>query len=103
MARELQLRPAMEDILKRHGVTVRRLRALRGPNVYARMPVLHAVMDIGQYEHKPSCDLPGFVERLAAWVPGLAGHGCSKGYPGGFLERLHEGTYLGHIVEHVTL
>lgn len=84
-------------------VTVRSLRVLRGPNLYAYMPVLHAVMDIGHYDERPSNSFPGFVERLVEWLPTLHKHECSVGRPGGFIERLRRGTYLGHIVEHITL
>jgi cyanophycin synthetase len=84
-------------------VTVRSIRALRGPNLYAYMPVLHIVLDTAEYEEKPSNSFPGFAERLAAWLPGLQKHECSVGRPGGFIERLHRGTYLAHITEHITL
>lgn len=86
-----------------HGVTLRSLRALRGPNLYAAMPVLQAELDIGPYEERPSNSFPGFVERITAWLPGLQTHTCSVGRPGGFIERLRQGTYLAHIVEHITL
>ncbi|MCC7445898.1 MAG: cyanophycin synthetase [Anaerolineae bacterium] len=89
--------------MKTHGVDVRSLRVLRGPNLFAYMPVLHIVMDIGPYEDRPSSSFPGFVERLTAWLPGLHKHECSVGRPGGFIERLRRGTYFGHITEHITL
>lgn len=89
--------------METHGVHVRSIRALRGPNIYAYMPVLHIVMDIGDYDERPSSSFPGFVERITAWLPGLQKHECSVGRPGGFIERLKRGTYLGHIAEHVTL
>jgi cyanophycin synthetase len=92
-----------EELMETHGVCVRRIRVLRGPNVYAHMRVLHIVMDIGPYEDKPSSDFPGFVERLTTWLPGLQSHECSLKRPGGFIERLRRGTYLGHICEHVTI
>lgn len=84
-------------------VSVRSVRALRGPNVFAYMPVLHIVLDIGPYEERPSSDFPGFTERLVEWLPGLHKHECSIGRPGGFIERLRRGTYLAHISEHITL
>src|SRR4051794_7936075 len=84
-------------------VTVCDIRVLRGPNLYAYMPVLKIVLDIGPYENRPSNSFPGFVDRLTSWLPGLALHECSYKRPGGFVERLRQGTYLGHIVEHVTL
>lgn len=83
--------------------TIRSINVLRGPNLYSYKPVLHVTMDIGRYENQPSSDFPGFVERLTAWLPGLQKHECSVGRPGGFIERLQRGTYLGHIVEHITL
>jgi cyanophycin synthetase len=50
-----------------------------------------------------SCAVAGFVDRLIARLPGLTDHHCAAGRPGGFIERLREGTYFGHIVEHVAL
>ncbi|HEU4327427.1 MAG TPA: cyanophycin synthetase [Roseiflexaceae bacterium] len=85
------------------GVTIRSIRALRGPNLYATMPVLRVELDIGAYEERPSTSFAGFVERLTAWLPGLHAHTCSLGRPGGFVERLRRGTYLAHICEHVAL
>jgi cyanophycin synthetase len=66
-------------------------------------PVLQARLFLSQREQAPTSEIPGFNETLAAYLPGLAEHTCSRGYPGGFLERLREGTYLGHVVEHVAL
>jgi cyanophycin synthetase len=86
-----------------YGVAIKGRRALRGPNLYAYMRVLQLELDIGPYEEQASDVFPGFVERLTAWLPGLEKHECSVGRPGGFVERLHRGTYLGHICEHVTL
>src|SRR5438270_1665701 len=85
------------------GVVIRAMRALRGPNLYAYMPVLHVTLDIGPYEERPSSSFPGFIDRLTSWLPGLAEHECSVGRPGGFVERLRRGTYLAHIVEHIAL
>jgi cyanophycin synthetase len=86
-----------------HGVTVRRVQALRGPNLYAYKSVLKAILDIGPLEERPSNSFPGFVERLMGWLPGLYEHECSVGRPGGFHQRLLRGTYLPHITEHVTI
>ena len=86
-----------------HGVTIRRMQALRGPNLYAYKPVLRVELDIGPFEERPSDTFPGFVERLTAWLPGLHRHECSVGKPGGFVERLRRGTWLAHITEHVTI
>ncbi|MFL6335672.1 MAG: cyanophycin synthetase family protein, partial [Pyrinomonadaceae bacterium] len=79
------------------------IRTLAGPNVYSHRPVLLMRLDLEDLYERESHELPGFVERLLTLLPGLAEHHCSKGYAGGFVERLDEGTYFGHTVEHVTL
>lgn len=78
-------------------------RALRGPNRYSRYPAIFMPLDIGKLEDQPSDTLPGFPERLIALLPSLHSHGCSVGEPGGFIQRLHRGTWAAHIVEHVAL
>ncbi|TMS58403.1 cyanophycin synthetase [Imbroritus primus] len=77
--------------------------SLRGPNIWTYRPVLEAWIDIGELENFPSNLIPGFPERLEAWLPTLIEHRCSYGERGGFLRRLKEGTWPGHILEHVTL
>src|SRR3954463_4868692 len=81
----------------------RRVRALRGPNVWASFPVLEAWVDLGELEDSASNEIPGFNERLTAWLPSLIEHRCSIGERGGFFERLRRGTYMAHILEHVAL
>jgi cyanophycin synthetase len=77
---------------------VKRVRVLSGPNIWAYFPVLEVWLDIGEFEERPSDEIPGFTERLVAAMPSLWRHRCSKGRPGGFFERLRRGTYMGHIV-----
>ncbi len=77
--------------------------SLRGPNLWTYHPVLEAWVDIGDLEDYPSNTLPGFVDRLCDWLPTLQDHGCCYGEPGGFIKRLHDGTWTAHILEHVTL
>jgi cyanophycin synthetase len=86
-----------------HGVRIRKVQALRGPNLYAYKMVLKAELDIGPLDERPSNTFPGFVERLTSWLPGLQEHECSVGRPGGGVERLRRGTYLAHICEHATI
>lgn len=78
-------------------------RALEGPNIFCLRPVLVARLDLGSYAGVDTGQLSGFREKLMATLPGLKDHHCSRGYKGGFQERLLEGTYLGHVVEHVAL
>jgi cyanophycin synthetase len=80
----------------------RKVLALRGPNIWANFPVLEAWVDLGPLD-KPSTELPGFADRLINWMPTMIEHRCSIGQRGGFFQRLRTGTYLGHILEHVTL
>jgi cyanophycin synthetase len=84
-------------------IDILRVTYLRGPNIWTYRPVIEAWLDIGSLEDHPSNTLPGFYERLTAWLPGLIEHKCSPGVRGGFLQRLQEGTWAAHIVEHVTL
>jgi cyanophycin synthetase len=80
-----------------------RVTHLPGPNIWTYRPVIEAWVDIGLLEDFPSNTLPGFNERLIAWLPTLAEHRCGVGMPGGFLERLRDGTWAAHILEHVVL
>ena len=75
----------------------------RGPNIYGYEPMIRFQLDLGALEHHPSNTLPDFNARLTALLPTLHEHGCSYGEPGGFIRRLHEGTWLGHVTEHVAL
>lgn len=74
-----------------------------GPNLYSRRPMIRIRVDLGILDQYPSDRLPGLGEALQSLLPGLADHGCSYGEPGGFLRRLAEGTWLGHIIEHVAI
>jgi cyanophycin synthetase len=80
-----------------------RILYLRGPSIWTYKPSLEVLIDIGELEDYPSNKLPGFTERLLNWLPSLIEHRCSREKYGGFVERLHEGTWPGHILEHVTL
>ena len=80
----------------------RKVLALRGPNVWANSPVIEVWVDLKELD-RPSTDFPGFNERLMSWLPGMVEHECSIGERGGFFQRLRDGTWPGHILEHVTL
>ncbi len=82
---------------------IRKVLVLRGPNYWANFPVLEAWVDLGPLKDSPSDELPGFNERLMAWLPTMIEHRCSEGHRGGFFERLRRGTWQGHILEHVAL
>ncbi|MDQ2653376.1 MAG: cyanophycin synthetase [Chloroflexota bacterium] len=84
-------------------IEIRRSKVYRGPNVWARVPVVHLVVDIGDLEARPTNAIPGFMERLLELIPTLHGHRCSRGHAGGFVECLREGTCLSHVLEHVAI
>lgn len=88
---------------KKKDITPLRISHLRGPNIWTYRPVIEVWLDIGEFEQLPSNKLPGLYERLTARLPGLLQHRCGVGEIGGFLERLKEGTWVGHILEHVVL
>ena len=78
-------------------------RVYRGPNVWSYAPAIHLVVDLGVLEGYPSDSIDGFTDALVALLPGLQRHTCSVGHAGGFIERLEDGTWLGHVAEHVAL
>src|SRR5688572_29657635 len=77
-----------------------------GPSLYAHFPVIKLELDLGPLEAWPTVKLGApFIDGLAAALPGLAEHGCSFREPGGFFRRMREGegTWLGHVLEHVAI
>ncbi|MGV1046120.1 cyanophycin synthetase [Limnohabitans sp.] len=80
-----------------------RMTYLRGPNIWTYRSVIEALIDIGELEDFPSNLLPGFNDRLKAWLPQMIEHYCTPGVYGGFFQRLDNGTWAGHILEHVSL
>src|SRR5215203_1827173 len=80
-------------------------RVYRGPNLYALWPMIRLKVDLGELEHYPTIKLPGFADRLLELIPTLAEHTCGLGVPGGFVKRMREdeGTWLGHVMEHIAI
>ncbi|HYD54495.1 MAG TPA: cyanophycin synthetase [Gemmatimonadaceae bacterium] len=78
-------------------------RLLRGPNIHSPRPAFQAIVDLEDLDDVSSAAIAGFAERLVALIPSLDEHRCSTGHRGGFVERLHEGTYMAHIAEHVLI
>jgi cyanophycin synthetase len=77
-----------------------------GPSLYAHFPVIRLELDLGELEQWPSARIgEEFIGGLVQALPGLADHGCSYREPGGFVRRLREGegTWLGHVLEHVAI
>ncbi|HRN79511.1 MAG TPA: cyanophycin synthetase [Ferruginibacter sp.] len=84
---------------------IKDIRALRGPNYWSirRPKLIQMTIDLEEMEEKPTNTMPGFRERLEQLIPSLYEHRCSEGVPGGFFQRVDEGTWMGHVIEHVAL
>lgn len=86
-------------------MNILKTQVLNGPNYWSnfRKELIVIKLDIGKYEELPTSCLAGFKERLIQELPSLKSHRCSLGVEGGFLKRIEEGTWLGHVIEHVAL
>ncbi|PWG82615.1 cyanophycin synthetase [Pararcticibacter amylolyticus] len=84
---------------------IQSIQVLKGPNIWSvrREKLIQMRLDLEDLEYKPSNEISGFKSRLEALIPSLYTHRCSKGHEGGFLERVEEGTWMGHIIEHIAL
>jgi cyanophycin synthetase len=78
-------------------------RAFRGPSTYAHRRVIRMTLDFGEPQDYPTSKLRDFTDRLIETIPTLDEHTCSYGVPGGFVQRLREGTWLGHVTEHIAI
>lgn len=78
---------------------------LKGPNYWSvrRTKLIQMKLDLEEKENMPTNKIPGFRERLEKLLPSLYEHRCSVGTPGGFFERVDEGTWMGHVIEHIAL
>lgn len=84
-------------------IAVLSAKVYRGPHLYSALPMIQLQLDLGTLEAWPTNKIEGFSDRLLALLPGLWEHGCSYGEAGGFVRRMNEGTWLGHVVEHVAI
>ena len=84
-------------------LTIVETRVYRGPNYWNYDPAIKLIVDLGVLEHFPSNTIPGFVTALLEMLPGVGQHTCGTGRPGGFTDRLHDGTWVGHVAEHIAL
>ncbi|HBV86591.1 MAG TPA: cyanophycin synthetase [Desulfosporosinus sp.] len=82
---------------------IREIQAIEGANVYSHRPIIRAIVDLQEWTERFTNELEDFRHRLVNHLPTLEEHHCSRGKVGGFLERLQEGTLIGHVIEHVTI
>ena len=78
-------------------------RVYRGPNYWSYEPAIKLIVDLGGLEAFPTNTLPGFTDALLSMLPGVGLHSCSTGRTGGFAKRLRDGTWVGHVAEHIAL
>ena len=81
------------------------IRAMRGPNYWSirRHKLIVMKLDLQEMEELPTNKVEGFSKRLEKLFPTMFEHECSEGCPGGFFNRVKEGTWMGHVVEHIAL
>ena len=84
---------------------IREINAMRGPNYWSvrRQKLIVMILDLEEMEDRPSNEIEGFKERLETMFPTMYEHRCSVGTAGGFFQRVEEGTWMGHIIEHIAL
>lgn len=84
---------------------IKEIKVLRGPNYWSirRNKLIQLKLDLEEMEQKPTNLIPGFLERLSALLPSMYAHRCSEDKAGGFFHRVEEGTWMGHVIEHIAL
>jgi len=84
---------------------IREINAMRGPNYWSvnRDKLIVMVLDLEEMEERPTNKILGFLDRLKDMFPSMLSHRCSEGTEGGFFHRVKEGTWMGHVIEHIAL
>jgi hypothetical protein len=81
------------------------IKVLKGPNYWSvrRHKLIQLKLDLEEMEQRPTNAIPGFRKRMEQLMPSLYEHRCSEGTAGGFFKRVEEGTWMGHVIEHMAL
>ena len=81
------------------------IKTMKGPNYWSvrRHNLTVMVLDLEEMEQFPTNKIDGFSERLEKMFPSMYCHRCSIGKEGGFFQRVKEGTWMGHVIEHIAL
>ncbi len=84
---------------------IENIKVLKGPNYWSvyRNRLIQMQLNLEDMENKPTNEIDGFLERLQQMFPTMYEHRCSEGVPGGFFKRVKEGTWMGHVIEHIAL
>jgi len=103
-ARPPRKRPAPpKGAVPRAELKIVETRVYRGPNYWNYEPAIKLIVDLGVLEHFPTNTLPGFTTALLEMLPGVGQHTCGTGRVAGFTDRLKDGTWVGHVAEHIAL
>src|SRR6187551_2330530 len=81
------------------------VKVMRGPNYWSnyRKKLIVMKLDLEELEESPTDKIDGFADRIKTMFPSMVKHRCSKNHEGGFFERVKEGTWMGHVIEHIAL
>jgi cyanophycin synthetase len=81
------------------------IKVTNGPNYWSvkRHKLVVMLLDIGELEDRPTNKIPGFADRIKLLLPTMNSHRCSEGVEGGFWKRVEDGTWMGHVIEHIAL
>src|SRR6476661_5499994 len=82
-----------------------KVHALNGPNYWSsfRHQLIVMKIDLEELEELPTNKINGFYERISEMIPSIYSHRCSEDHEGGFLKRVKDGTWMGHVIEHLAL
>lgn len=92
-------------ISKKTLMNILSINVMSGPNKWSvkRHPLIVMHLDIGELEHQPTNEIDGFYDRITELIPSLYDHHCSEERPGGFFTRIKDGTWIGHVIEHIAI
>ena len=84
---------------------IEEIKVMRGPNYWSvrRPKLIQMRLNLEEMEERPTNTIEGFKDRMDKLMPSLYEHRCSEGRAGGFYERVEEGTWMGHVIEHIAL
>src|ERR1043165_4628553 len=84
---------------------IEEIKVLKGPNYWSvrRSKLIQMRLNLEELEQRPTNKIDGFLDRMQQLMPSLYEHRCSEGVPGGFFQRVQEGTWMGHVIEHLAL
>lgn len=91
--------------IKKSEMKILEIKVMKGPNYWSvrRHKLVVMLLDLEDLEQKPTDKIPGFLERIKDMFPTMYSHRCSEGVEGGFFTRVEEGTWMGHVIEHIAL